>query len=351
MPGDTRPNAHLPPLQIELHDFIDGMLEDDSQFPQFFAAVEGYQQQAINMTEEEQLEYQEFLSSKSYYIHQSAINKPSNHRVYKYSRSQPTWAKYVLLTSIFGDCFSIRQLFSSLGNLHLDDYTAEYRQLRPLAISKLPPNAFTSANNLPAAASTPTPPPNAFTSMNNLPAAVLTEMHTHAPPAGLPRALSTEPPPRPPLLLSEECFKGYVDRSQEQTCTHNDRRFDDLNKRLDDSNKRSDKRFDDLDKRFVAQDTHNVIFDGRLDSLNDTASRQYEAIHDIRKHTYLNHYMFVDGYKAFIYLRETGKQEQERMIPRVVKDSSTQTELPQNSKSTQTGPVESKTKDSSAQTE
>lgn len=122
---NVRPNAHLPPLKIDTGCITRDIGKAHIQYPRGVAAVEAYQKQAMNMTEDEQIEYKELLTSRAYFITGSAIGKSSNHSQFKKCRHQPCWPVFVLLSSMYDDIRSLHKWIGSLGNLQIDDFTKD----------------------------------------------------------------------------------------------------------------------------------------------------------------------------------------------------------------------------------
>lgn len=133
------PNPQLPPLQIELTDIP--LRESHPQYTRGIRVVEGYWQQAMNMTTEDQQEYKKLIEDQAFFVGQNARFAPSKHTVYRDLKVRPTWAKYIFIRALYVDRpmdhldAIVKGLFQSLEIRNFDNKYREYHA-RPTKAKK-----------------------------------------------------------------------------------------------------------------------------------------------------------------------------------------------------------------------
>lgn len=125
------PTPQIPPARLEYADIPVSI--SDEHYTRAQACVRAYWAQATNMTSTDQDEFRMMLKDRAFYVEESAIAAPSNHRICRALKKQPTWARYVFVKALYPDSkhvddFALKYFQSNAIN----DFTQDYRNYRPV---------------------------------------------------------------------------------------------------------------------------------------------------------------------------------------------------------------------------
>ncbi|PNP53889.1 hypothetical protein THARTR1_05706 [Trichoderma harzianum] len=101
------PNPNIPPLRLEIEDIP--ISKNHPQYSHAVAAITAYWRQATNMALSDQKEYRDLVASSAFIVPKSAEGTPSQHKLYKAIKNNPTWARYVMFNAIYGKVKSLAE--------------------------------------------------------------------------------------------------------------------------------------------------------------------------------------------------------------------------------------------------
>ncbi|KAL7905088.1 hypothetical protein GGI35DRAFT_489306 [Trichoderma velutinum] len=124
------PNPNIPPLRLEIEDIP--IAKNHPQYSHAVAAITAYWRQATNMALSDQKEYRDLVASSAFIVPKSAEGTPSQHKLYKAIKNNPTWARYVIFHSIYGKVKSLAEHVKlAHGSDVMDNFFEEYCKLHP----------------------------------------------------------------------------------------------------------------------------------------------------------------------------------------------------------------------------
>ncbi|PNP41751.1 hypothetical protein TGAMA5MH_06344 [Trichoderma gamsii] len=137
----TRPGVHEPPILIKLLRIKQYLIRncgvresnyrEHPQYQRGIAAVRAYHKQALNMTREEQREYERLIDNGAWFVSPCAVTRPCNHNLARLSRKQhgASWPKWVMLSALYlpSKLNTVKKHIQPvLGDLTLANYSERY---------------------------------------------------------------------------------------------------------------------------------------------------------------------------------------------------------------------------------
>ncbi|KAL5087988.1 hypothetical protein Trisim1_007392 [Trichoderma cf. simile WF8] len=124
------PNPNIPPLRLETEDIP--IAKNHPQYDHALAAITAYWRQATNMALSDQQEYRELVASSAFIVPKSAKGAPSQHKLYKAIKNNPTWARYVMFNAIYGKVKSVAEhVKTAHGSDVMENLFKEYCKHHP----------------------------------------------------------------------------------------------------------------------------------------------------------------------------------------------------------------------------
>ncbi|KAL6792185.1 hypothetical protein GGI42DRAFT_346553 [Trichoderma sp. SZMC 28013] len=124
------PKPNIPPLRLEIEDIP--IAKSHPQFSHAVAAITAYWRQATNMALSDQKEYRDLVASSAFIVPKSAEGIPSQHKLYKAIKNNPTWARYVMLNAIYGKVKSLAEhVKTAHGSDVMENFFNEYCKHHP----------------------------------------------------------------------------------------------------------------------------------------------------------------------------------------------------------------------------
>ncbi|KAL7953754.1 hypothetical protein V8C34DRAFT_308915 [Trichoderma compactum] len=124
------PKPNIPPLRLEIEDIP--IAKSHPQFSHAVAAITAYWRQATNMAFSDQQEYRDLVASSAFLVPKSAEGIPSQHKLYKAIKNNPTWARYVMLNAIYGKVKSLAEhVKTAHGSGVMENFFNDYCKHHP----------------------------------------------------------------------------------------------------------------------------------------------------------------------------------------------------------------------------